>query len=62
VILKEMAAREMTGLKPWASIDFILMFLMWSVMMVGMMLPSATPAILNFAALSRERNLAAAAR
>jgi predicted metal-binding membrane protein len=55
VILKEMPAREMTGLKPWTSLDFTLMFLMWSVMMVGMMLPSAMPAILNFAALSRER-------
>jgi predicted metal-binding membrane protein len=55
VILAEMPSRELMAIKPWTSLDFVLMFLMWSVMMVGMMLPSATPAILNFAALSRER-------
>lgn len=42
-------------IKPWTSIDFVLMFFMWAVMTVGMMLPSVTPAILNFATLCRER-------
>jgi predicted metal-binding membrane protein len=35
---------------------------MWAVMMVGMMLPSATPTILLFAALERKRPAAATAR
>lgn len=53
--MKGMSSAKMMGIKPWGPIDFLLMFLMWSVMMVGMMIPSATPAILNFSALSRER-------
>jgi predicted metal-binding membrane protein len=45
---------QMMEIKPWTAVDFLLIFLMWAVMMTGMMVPSATPAILNFAALSRE--------
>lgn len=53
--MKGMPAMEMMQIKPWGVADFILMFLMWAVMMIGMMIPSATPAILNFAALSRTK-------
>lgn len=35
----------------WDAQYFLLVFLMWTVMMVGMMVPSATPAILLYAAL-----------
>jgi predicted metal-binding membrane protein len=41
--------------RPWTELDFALMFVMWSVMMVGMMLPSAAPAILLFAAFTRRQ-------
>ncbi|HEX7953130.1 MAG TPA: DUF2182 domain-containing protein, partial [Burkholderiales bacterium] len=34
---------------------FVLMFAMWWVMMVGMMLPSATPLILTFATVNRRK-------
>ncbi len=46
---------EMTAarMKPWGAADFALTFLMWSVMMVGMMVPSAAPMILIYAAVSR---------
>ena len=54
--MQAMPAGAMMEMQRWTSIDFVLMFVMWSIMMVGMMLPSATPAILNFAALSRERH------
>src|SRR4051812_12191622 len=38
------------------SVDAILpLFLMWSVMMIAMMLPSALPMVLTFAGLSRTR-------
>src|SRR6476646_10164471 len=37
----------------WDARYFTLVFAMWSVMMVGMMLPSATPAILLFAMVLR---------
>jgi len=40
---------------PWGATDFVLMFLMWAIMMVGMMLPSATPMILLFAMVNRRR-------
>jgi len=40
-------------LMQWTAVDFLLLFLMWAIMMVGMMLPSATPMILLFAGVSR---------
>ena len=39
----------------WTAADFGLMFLMWAIMMIGMMLPSATPMILLFAMVNRRR-------
>ena len=40
----------------WSSLDFWLKFVMWAVMMVGMMLPSAAPMILLYAAVSRRQH------
>jgi predicted metal-binding membrane protein len=40
--------------KPWSLLSLALAFLMWSVMMVGMMLPSAVPAILMYGTLARK--------
>ena len=39
----------------WTPAAFALTFAMWTVMMVGMMLPSAAPMILTFAALNRRK-------
>lgn len=39
----------------WTATDFALMFLMWSVMMIAMMMPSAAPLILIFAMVNRNR-------
>ena len=39
----------------WDATYFVLMFLMWAIMMVGMMVPSAAPMILLFAAIDRKR-------
>ncbi len=44
--------------QPWSSVDFLLMFAMWLVMMVAMMLPSAAPMILLFASANRKRQQA----
>ena len=49
----EMAASAM--MTRWGPVDFILMFLMWAVMMVAMMTPSAAPMLLTFAAINRRR-------
>jgi predicted metal-binding membrane protein len=49
-------ARDMNvagGVSHWSAGYFTAMFFMWVVMMVGMMIPSATPAILLFASLRR---------
>jgi predicted metal-binding membrane protein len=40
---------------PWDAADLLMTFLMWAVMMVAMMVPSATPMILAFAAVNRNR-------
>jgi predicted metal-binding membrane protein len=39
----------------WSAGSLLPLFLMWAAMMVAMMLPSATPMILTFAAVSRNR-------
>ena len=36
------------GMSPWRNIDFLLMFAMWAVMMVGMMVPTAVRSVLIF--------------
>jgi predicted metal-binding membrane protein len=48
-----------TAMKPdrWGVADFGAMFVMWVIMMVGMMLPGATPMILMFAKVSRKHRL-----
>lgn len=40
----------------WSQTDVYFMFIMWAVMMVAMMLPSATPAIMLFANVCRQRS------
>src|ERR1700719_4721110 len=39
--------------EPWRAIEFAYVFLMWAVMMVGMMAPSAAPMILMYASVGR---------
>jgi predicted metal-binding membrane protein len=40
------AAMGMADMAAWGAAEFVMLFLMWAVMMVAMMLPSATPIIL----------------
>jgi predicted metal-binding membrane protein len=42
------------GLRPWGVADAVLVALMWGVMMVSMMLPSAAPMILIYARVARQ--------
>ncbi len=42
-------------LAPWTAVDLLAALAMWAIMMVGMMLPSAAPMILLFAAVNRKR-------
>jgi predicted metal-binding membrane protein len=57
-----MPKSDMTGMgamlapafRPWNATDFVVMFVMWTVMMVGMMTPSATPMIMMYASIGRQ--------
>jgi predicted metal-binding membrane protein len=43
---------------PWSAMEFVLVFAMWVVMMVGMMTPSAAPMILIYARVGRQAAIA----
>src|SRR5947207_733179 len=49
-----MAGMEMEPM-PWSAFDAALMFTMWWVMMIAMMVPSATPTVLLFTAIKRKQ-------
>jgi predicted metal-binding membrane protein len=51
-------ALEMTMplVRPWGISDVLLTFIMWTVMMVAMMVPSAAAMVLTFAAVQRHRH------
>ena len=52
--MPDMVAGAMSSMPTsWTAADFGLVFAMWWVMMVGMMLPSASPMILTFATVNR---------
>lgn len=44
---------DMVKLAPWTPADALFMFLMWAIMMVGMMIPSVTPMVLLYARVVR---------
>ncbi len=46
---------SMPQMQSWGALDFILTFVMWAVMMVAMMVPSASPMVLMFATINRNR-------
>ncbi len=48
------APAAMMKLQPWSTADFVFMFVMWAIMMVGMMLPSAAPMALLYAGMVRK--------
>jgi predicted metal-binding membrane protein len=43
---------------PWSAVEFALVFVMWAVMMVGMMAPSAAPMIIMYARVGRQGKMA----
>ena len=50
----DMAMPQMAA---WTATEFLLTFIMWSVMMVAMMIPSAAPMITTYAAISRKKHV-----
>ena len=51
--LGSMGAAADPTFRPWRMTDFVFMFIMWAVMMVGMMTPSVTPMVLLYATAGR---------
>jgi len=51
----EMMGMAMPQMHRWGPVDVLLAFVMWAVMMVAMMVPSAAPMILMFAMVYRKR-------
>ena len=49
------ADMAMPRMQTWGVVDLALLFVMWAVMMVAMMVPSASPLILMMAAANRKR-------
>lgn len=49
------AAAAMPGVMPWGPAEWASMLVMWSVMMVGMMLPGASPMVVMFATVNRRK-------
>jgi predicted metal-binding membrane protein len=45
----------MPQMQTWGWVDLVLLFVMWAVMMVAMMVPTAAPMILIFAKVNRQR-------
>jgi len=43
--------------QPWSTVEFVFIFVMWAVMMVGMMTPSAAQMILIYARVGRQAEL-----
>lgn len=48
------SATEILTIRVWSGRDFVVMFLMWTVMMIGMMVPTAVPTTLVYAAVARK--------
>jgi predicted metal-binding membrane protein len=51
----DLVAMAMPSTGAWGPMDLLLVFAMWAVMMVAMMVPSATPMLLAFATISCSR-------
>lgn len=54
----DMPGMVMLDVRSWTAVDLGLLFVMWSVMMVAMMLPSAAPMVLAFVTLNQGRQSA----
>jgi len=45
----------MPAVQPWSAVDYWLMFVMWTVMMIAMMTPSAAPMVLTYTKINRQQ-------
>lgn len=50
----DMGAMLAPTFRPWSLTNFVVMFVMWTVMMIGMMVPTAAPMVLIYARVGRQ--------
>jgi predicted metal-binding membrane protein len=50
----DMGSSMAMEIRPWTALDFVLMFVLWGVMLVGLMGPPAAPTTLVYAAVARK--------
>src|SRR5579863_3912713 len=55
----DMPGMVMPGLQAWGPSTVLLLFVMWAVMMIAMMVPSAVPMLLAFLTVNKQRQAAA---
>jgi predicted metal-binding membrane protein len=55
----EMAMEMAASMQPWTTMDLVLRLVMWAVLMIAMMVPTATAMILAFATINCRRHLRA---
>ena len=46
----------MPAVQPWGAVDYWLMFVMWTVMMIAMMTPSAAPMVLTYTKITHQEH------
>jgi predicted metal-binding membrane protein len=51
----DLVSMAMPSTGAWGLADLLMIFAMWSIMMIAMMVPSATPMLLTFASINRRR-------
>src|SRR5215467_16340084 len=54
-LARDPMAMCMVNMNPWSAADLTALFTMWVVMMIAMMIPSASPMILAFVRVNRRR-------
>ena len=53
-VMSMSSVAEILTIRVWSGRDFVVMFLMWTVMMIGMMVPTAVPMTLVYATVARK--------
>jgi predicted metal-binding membrane protein len=53
-MMEPSTSMEMVRIQAWDAGDFVMIFLMWVIMMVGMMVPSAAPTTMVYAGVARK--------
>ena len=54
LLAQDMSASTMSGMRSWTPKDYFMMFIMWSVMMIGMMVPTSIRSVKIYSRIARQ--------